>query len=268
MESTQLTGLNIFPIKSTAPIRLAQAVVGAQGLQWDRRWMLVDASGLFMTGRKFPRLTLIQSRVIPEGIEVSAPDMPSLVVPVDFPFEKNLSVRVWSDQCLVPAYGKFIDQWFSSFLNTDCHLVFMPTGFVRRVDPAYASPQDQVSFADGFPLLLISEGSLADVNQRLPIPVPMDRFRPNLVVRGCEAFAEDSWQRIRIGEVLLKVAKPCSRCVFTTVDPQIGARDVSGEPLQTLSSYRKRADGKVYFGQNVLIENVGVLRIGDLVELL
>jgi len=263
----QLTELNIFPIKSTAPIRLAMAEVSKHGLQWDRRWMLVDADGLFITGRKFPQLTKIQTAVHKDSLAVFAPGMETLYIPFDFPFTTKRIVRVWKDICEVPAYGAAIDDWFSTFLTSPCHLVYMPDDYVRPVDRTYAGPTDQTSFSDGFPLLLISQSSLADLNSHLETPVIMDRFRPNLVVHGCDAYAEDQWQQIRVGEAIFKVVKPCSRCIFTTVDPASGVRNLDGEPLKTLSSYRKRADGKVYFGQNLLIVQKGRIKIGDAVEL-
>jgi uncharacterized protein YcbX len=174
-------------------------------------------------------------------------------------------VQVWGDNCLAQSAGAKAAAWLSQFLGLDCRLFFMPESTRREVDPTYAAPTDQVGFADGFPFLLISEASLADLNQRLEQPLPMARFRPNLVVSGCEPYAEDSWKRIRIGELTFRVAKPCSRCVIPTINPETAEKSV--EPLRTLNSYRREGN-KVYFGQNLLHDGIGELKAGMLVEVL
>jgi uncharacterized protein YcbX len=171
---------------------------------------------------------------------------------------------VWDDSCEATWVGERAAAWFTQFLGSACSLVHMAEQVVRPADPAFAPPESRVSFADGFPFLLISEESLADLNGRLADPLPMNRFRPNLIVAGGEPYAEDGWKEIQIGGVSLKVVKPCGRCVVTTTDQSTGER--GQEPLRTLATYRRR-DGLVMFGQNVVHERPGRLRLGDRVLL-
>jgi hypothetical protein len=176
-------------------------------------------------------------------------------------------VTLWKDRCSAAWAGEAVDRWFSQYLGEPASLVYVDAWMERPVDPQYARKEDQVAFADSFPLLLLSTASLEELNRRLPRPVTVEHFRPNLVVEGCEPFAEDSWRRLRVGSVELEVVKPCARCVFTTVDPLTGVKATDGEPLRTLSGFR-RVDGKVMFGQNVLVRRPGTLQVGDPVELL
>ncbi len=263
MTPIQLSEINIYPIKSAAGISLPAARVESRGFQCDRRWMLVDETGTFMTQRQFPRLALIQVQLTPEQLLITAPNREALVLPLSPESGDRLSVQVWNDRCEAVPMGKDIAQWFSDFLEVPCQLVYMPENSVRPINPRYGQPGERVSFADGYPFLLISQASLDDLNARLEKPVPMNRFRPNLVVSGCEAFAEDSWQRIRIGSIPFRVVKPCERCVVTTVEQTTGIR--GKEPLPTLATYRLR-QGKILFGQNLIPEAEGMLQVGDSVE--
>ena len=174
-------------------------------------------------------------------------------------------MKIWDENCKAQRCGEAADAWLSEFLELPCRLVFMPDSLARKVDPTYASESDLTAFSDGFPLLLLSEASLAELNGRLDVPVAMQRFRPNLVVTGCGAFAEDGWKWLRIGEMTLRVVKPCSRCIITTIDPATAER--GEEPLQTLSEYRRQGN-KVYFGQNLLHDGTGQLAVGMRVEVL
>ncbi|WP_199243248.1 MOSC domain-containing protein [Vitiosangium sp. GDMCC 1.1324] len=264
-----LTSLTIYPLKSCAGVPLTRAIVEPLGIQHDRRWMAVRPDGSFMTGRELPALVLVRAVPGPSGLHLSAPGMPDLEVPVPPADAPRLDVTVWKDTCSAARAGANADRWLSEYLGQPTHLMHVDARMQRPVDPEYAAPEDRVGFADGFPLLLISEASLADLNQRLEHPVPMTRFRPNLVVDGCEAFAEDGWKRLRIGSVELAVVKPCARCVFTTVDPTTARADPQKEPLRTLSTYR-RVGGKngVMFGQNLIVRRPGEIRVGDAVELL
>jgi uncharacterized protein YcbX len=261
-----LAALNIFPVKSCAPLALDAAVLEARGIRHDRRWIVTDANGRFLTGRQQPRLTLL--RAVPDGdaLDIAAPDMPALrlVAPSG---GMRVPVAVWKNTVAALPAGDAADAWISAFLGMPARLVYMDDACVRPVDPDYARPGDEVSFADGFPLLLISQAALDELNAKLPAPVPMLRFRPNLVVAHTAPHAEDGWKRIRIGAIDLDVVKPCSRCVFTTVDFERGAFDPSGEPLRTLKTYRRTERG-VTFGQNVIPRGTGVLRVGDPVEVL
>jgi hypothetical protein len=226
--------------------------------------MLVDETGKFMTQRQFPQMALISVRLEEDKLVVEAPNRESLSIPIPLDSQPRLSVQVWNDVCDAIALGEEVGQWFSEFLDTSCQLVYMPESSLRPVDSRYATQNELVSFADGFPFLLISEASLQDLNERLDEPIPMNRFRPNLVISACEAFAEDSWDSIRIGTSAFRVVKPCDRCIVTTVEQTTGIR--SKEPLQTLGKYRRR-DGKILFGQNLIPEQVGTLKIGDSVEI-
>ena len=261
----RLSGLNLYPIKSSAPLEVEDAVVEARGLRDDRRWMVVDADGRFITGREMPRLTLVQARPTTGGLSLDAPGMPPLFVP--FPQTgATVRVNVWkSEVAAKPA--DTADAWLGEFLQRPARLVHMDADVTRPMTDARSQAGDEVSFADAFPLLLISRAAVDELNARLTRPVSMFRFRPNLVVDGAGAHAEDGWKRIRIGEVEFDVAKPCIRCIFTTVDPARGERDPDGEPLRTLIGYRRSADG-VAFGQNLIPRSLGTLRLGDAVEVL
>ena len=260
-----LRGLYVYPIKSAGGIPLDVSDVDERGLRHDRRWMLVDEAGRFMSQRRFPRMALIGVRIEHDGLIVDAPDMPSLKVPLQPPAGRLMLVRVWDDLVESLTVGDDADRWFSEFLNVRCRLVYLPDRSLRPVDPAYGGPGDQVGLADGFPFLLISEASLADLNARLEQPVPMNRFRPNLIVGGCEPFAEDGWRLVRIGPITFRVVKPCARCAITTVDQRTAA--TSKEPLRTLARFR-RSGTKVLFGQNLIHDETGIIRIDDPVEVI
>ncbi|HHJ16001.1 MAG TPA: MOSC domain-containing protein [Gammaproteobacteria bacterium] len=263
----KVTEINIYPIKSTRRIALGKSEVLPRGLPWDRRWMLVDADGKFITGRQQPLLAVVDTRLSGEALQVSVADRPVLSLPLQAPEAPTLPVTIWRDQCDAVAAGAEADAWFSDYLGTPCRLVRLTDNLVRGVDPEYSQPGDEVSFADGFPLLLASEASLADLNRRLDSPVQMRRFRPNLVVDGELPYAEDNWHRLRIGEVEFEGVKNCSRCVFTTIDPDTGLKHPGKEPLHTLAGYRRRPQGGVYFGQNLIPRSGGTIHVGDPVEI-
>jgi uncharacterized protein YcbX len=264
----QVTELNIYPIKSTRRIALRESAVLPRGLPWDRRWMLIDDSGRFITARQHPRLATVQTAIEADRLQVSAAGRAAFSVPLRPADRQMVEVTVWKDTLHAVLASPAADAWFSEFLGLNCRLVQMTDDLVRAVNPDYGQAGDQVSFADGFPLLLISEASLADLNSRLDAPVEMRRFRPNLVVDGDGPYAEDGWRRIRIGGVEFAGVKNCSRCVFTTIDPDSGALHPAQEPLRTLSSYRRRPQGGVYFGQNLIPRSAGVIRVGDAVTVL
>ena len=192
--SIRLTGLNIYPIKSARGIPLDASPVDEFGLRYDRRWMVVDESGVFLSQRSHPRLALVAPALRDGTLEVTAPGMPQLELPLHPSQTVTTQVRVWDDVCLATWLGEPAAHWFSEFLGTGCSLVYMAETVIRPADPTFAPPPARVSFADGFPFLIISQESLADLNGRLSHPLPMNRFRPNLVVAGGEAFAEDSWK--------------------------------------------------------------------------
>ena len=262
----QRSDLYLYPIKSTAPLPVCEARVEPCGLQHDRRWMVVDADGRFLTGRQLPRLTLVRALPHENGLLLEAPGMPSL--PVVFASAlASVPVNVWKSEVLARPVDAEVDQWLSTFLQRQVRLVHMDEGVSRPMTDPQAQPGDEVSFADAFPLLLITQTALDGLNARLAKPVSMLQFRPNLVVAGAAAHAEDGWKRIRIGTVEFDVAKACVRCIFTTVDPALGERDPYGEPLRTLISYRRSAEG-VTFGQNLIPRSCGQIQVGDRVEVL
>ncbi|NET48854.1 MAG: MOSC domain-containing protein [Merismopedia sp. SIO2A8] len=248
-----LSGIHIYPIKSAAGITLQSATVQARGLEFDRRWMVVDRSNRFMTQRKFPKMALIQVHLNSDTLAVSAPDIDPLILPLQ-PTDNedsgaHLTVDVWGDRCDAISMGAESNAWFSQVIGQDCQLVYMPDNSQRPTDHGKYGNEQSVSFADAYPFLLISEASLEDLNGRLEAPIPMNRFRPNLVVKGCDAFAEDDWNQIQIGKFTFSVAKACSRCTIPTVDQVTGIR--GKEPITTLATYR-RWEGKIWFGQNLI----------------
>ncbi|MEM9979038.1 MAG: MOSC N-terminal beta barrel domain-containing protein, partial [Cyanobacteria bacterium P01_D01_bin.2] len=221
MSAITLSGLTTYPIKSAGGIGLSQAQVTARGLLHDRRWMVCDRSGKFLTQRKFPKLALIQVAVGNSlHLSIANAAVPALELPPVPAAAKTVAVEVWGDRCHAWSMGDVAAQWLSDFLGLDCQLVYMPDSTHRPTDHGrFETPN---SFSDAYPFLLISEASLADLNARLDQPVPMNRFRPNLVVKGCEPFAEDTWQQIKIGSVVFDVAKPCSRCSIPGVEQSTG----------------------------------------------
>lgn len=263
----RLSEINLYPIKSAGQIRVESAEVEARGLAFDRRWMLIDGNNRFLTQRQHPHMALLSVRIERNFLLVSAPEMETLVVPFGFARAETAEVAIWKDRCTASVLPEPVNDWFSRYMGFPCRLVYMDEDQIRGVDPAYAQAGDTVGFADGFPLLLISEASLEDLNGRLVQPVSMRQFRPNLVIAGGTAFQEDSWRRIRIGDCEFELVKPCSRCVLTTVDPERGVAHPGREPLKTLMSYRSTSAG-VMFGQNVIARRLGTIRAGDAVEVL
>lgn len=260
-----VSGIRVYPIKSAAGITLDEAVVEERGFRHDRRWMLVDENGIFLSQREAPRLALIRVAITDDALVVEAPGMPALEVSLEPEPVDTVSNVIWHDVVESVPVGEAAARWFREFLGIPCSLVYMPETSVRPVDPVYSATGDQVSLADGFPFLLLSEASLDDLNARMERPLPMDRFRPNLIVRGCGPFAEDGWRRVRIGPVDFRVVKPCARCVITLVDQQTAA--TGKEPLRTLARYRRRG-GEVFFGQNLIHDATGTMRVGDAVEVI
>jgi len=254
----------IYPVKSTHRIRVAEAAVNPWGLQHDRRWMVVDDAAGFLTQREEPRLAQVQADITSEGLVLTAPGMAALAVA--FPEGAEEDVTTWNDSVRSVAADELSGTWFTRYLGRPCRLVYMRDPYARPADATFARPGSVVSFADGYPLLMTSEASLADLNRRMSEAVPMTRFRPNVVIDGRTAFEEDTWKRIRIGQMAFDVVKPCTRCVITTIDQESG-HPVGREPLRKLNEFRKYG-GNVYFGENLVPVNAGTIRVGDEVELL
>lgn len=265
-----LSALYRFPLKSCKPEILRRATFDELGLAGDRRWMLVDAdNGRFLTQRTVPgmsQLTVLWNEA--GGVTLSAPGMTPLDVPLPADCDANLrGVTLWRDTFQVPDAGEAAAQWASAFVGKPVRVVHAPLGRARTLDEEYRAVHDKVAFADGFPLLLIGQGSLDELSARVGRPMEMLRFRPNLVVSGAEAFAEDGWKRIRIGDIQFRLVQPCARCIVTTIDPATGTRSEDREPFTTLRTFRA-TEGKVMFGQNVVSDGVGELEVGMPVEVL
>ena len=257
----QLTQLWCYPIKSCAGIESSSARITSAGPAFDREWMVTDASGQFLTGRAHPKLVLVSAVPTIDGLALHAPGMPAHVVRRIL-FNRLRQTGVWAYRFDAWWGDESADAWFSDYLGMSARLLFIGANSNRalRVDPSI-----RFSFADGYPFLLISEASLADLNSRLEHPVSMRNFRPNMVVNGNDAFAEDQWKRIRIGDVEFEHMKPCDRCVFTTIDPDTALPSADMQPLRTLGTYR-RTEAGVMFGQNLVARGTGVIRVGDRVE--
>ncbi|MFD2228821.1 MOSC domain-containing protein [Alkalimarinus sediminis] len=260
----KLTAINKYPVKSLKGLSLDSSLIDEFGIENDRRWMLVDSDGRFVTQRKHPIMGTIAVEDRDGLLRFTSAEGSVLDVQAG-DFVNSIDAQVWSDNIVALGAGDAISGWFSELLGTPVNLVYMPDSTFRQVDRNYADYKQRVGFADGFPFLLISEASLEDLNSRLDSPVAMSRFRPNLVVTGCDAFEEDSWQLIRIGDIEFELVKPCSRCIMTTIDEV--SLNYGKEPLKTLATYR-RNDYGVCFGQNLVHQNQGVLSVGANVEVL
>jgi uncharacterized protein YcbX len=286
-----LSSLIYYPIKACRGVEVDSARVERMGLEHDRRMMVVTPEGEFLTQRQYPRLALVTPKLNNGALELSAPNYDSIQVGIQSSGTPWL-VNIWKSKGVHAIdQGEDAARWFSDWLGTSVRLVHFADGYQRRVSGEYAvNEDDHTGFADGYPILLTSEAGLQDLNSRLEAPVPMNRFRPNMVVRGCAPFAEDTWNRIRIGNVELAVVKPCARCEVTTIDQRSttpalagGARvaphdfggdpvdkqtlERSKEPLKTLGKYRKHQLGAI-FGQNLIPLNEGRLKLGMFVEII
>ncbi|MDN3577067.1 MOSC domain-containing protein [Chitinimonas viridis] len=259
----RLAEIHIHPLKSCRSNLVSSALVEAMGLQHDRRWMLVSDREGFLTGRQYPRMVLITASMDDRGVTFDAPGMDSLRVEIADMREWQ-GVTVWQSGEFAAQVGSDeADFWFSDFLGANCRLVYTGADSTRRTR---RDPEVPVSFADGYPVLLIGTASLEELNGRLVQPVSMRHFRPNLVVETSVPFIEDSWRHIRIGGVVFENLKPCSRCLFTTVDPDTATPAADRQPLETLNNYRRTEDGTM-FGVNLVARSLGRLQLGDAVEL-
>ena len=228
--------------------------------------MLVNERGKFLSQRTHPQMALIQVHPDADDFVVTAPNQPRLSLPAAISSDSTRRVIVWRDELTVALAPVEISDWFSVAMGIPCQLVYMNKPYCRPLKSGYGRPEDDLSFADGAPVMMISAESLADLNCRLERPVEMKRFRPNVVVTAGSAFAEDRWRRIRIGEVEFEVAWSCTRCTIPTVDPASGELDAQGEPLATLGSFR-RSRSRITLGQNLIPRRLGSVRVGDSVEI-
>jgi len=227
--------------------------------------MLVDDEGVCLTQRTQPRMTLVVPRFEGENLVVEAPGMPPLRMATWFGAGDWIAVKIWRDELRLPHPERASSEWFSDFLGQRCRLVHLPDAVARPVEAPFDRAPWRVSLADSFPLLLIGQASLDQLNQRLQAPVTMGRFRPNLVIAGSEAHEEDGWRTVCSGEVELSIAKPCMRCAIPLIDPLTA--ETGCEPLRTLATYRRKPDSsKVLFGQKAVVVKGGLLRAGNAVE--
>lgn len=267
----RLISLHLYPLKSAAGFSVDALDIQPRGPRHDRRWLVVDAAGRFITARQVSAMVLIRVAVTGDGLRLSAPGLADLDVSPPSADAMRLHVSIWKDTVDAQLVDSAADAWLSAFLQQPVTLVYMDDAARRDVDPAYAQAGDEVSFADGYPLLAISQAALDALNVRLTeagrLPASMTQFRPNIVIADAVAHAEDGWRRVRIGEVEFDAVKLCTRCVFTTVDPVTGMRREDGEPLNILKDYRRTPTG-ITFGMNLIPRGTGTLRAGDTVDVL
>lgn len=261
--------LHVYPVKGLKGIDLREARGSDRGFEHDRRFMVVDPGGVFLSQRSHPKMATIWTDFAGDALELAAPDMAAIEVPLRPQGPATLRVQVWRSTCDAVHVSREADAWLTRYLGLGCRLVYMPDATERLSSPEYAGPGKRVGFADGYAYLVIGRASLDDLNGRLAArghaPLPMNRFRPNIVVAGAEPYAEDRWRDVRVGEASLRGVKPCGRCEVTTTDQSSG--EVRGpEPLATLSTYRTSDEFGVMFGMNFVTIEPGSIRIGDPVE--
>ena len=260
-----LSEIWVYPIKSLRGIRLSEASVEVRGLKYDRRWMIVDENGIFVTQRTNPEMALLNVAFDPEGLLISHHyrSGDKILVPFEPTSTTSLKVKVWKDVVTARTVCDRLDAWISQQLGKKLRIVEMTEYSHRKINPVFAYENEQLSFADDFPYLLISEASLGSLNTQLTVPVGMDRFRPNFVIASTQPFEEDCWKGIKIGDLTFRIASSCERCVLVNVDTETGVK--SREPLRTLARFRQ-IEKKVLFGQNLISITQGIVREGDLVE--
>jgi len=260
-----LSRLYVHPVKSLRGLQLSHAQAASHGLAFDRSFMITEPDGTFITARQYPQMVLFTPALLPDGLYLTAPDGESATIRFhDFAAEEH-PTEVWGNHFTALIAPQAINSWLSGYFQRDVQLRWVGPQLTRRVKK---HPEIPLSFADGYPYLLINEASFQDLQQRCPGSIKLEQFRPNLVVTGASAWAEDGWQVIRVGEVMFDLVKPCSRCVLTTVSPERGRKHPSGEPLSTLQKFRTAENGDVDFGQNMIARNSGIIRVGDTVEVL
>lgn len=262
---TTLSRLFVHPVKSMRGLQLSHAQVTASGLAFDRLFMLTDPQGMFITARQYPQLVQFTPALLPDGLLITSPDGDTASVRFRDFSGQGEPTEVWGNQFTSVIAPESVNQWLSGFLKRDVQLRWVGEDLTRRVKKFADVP---LSFADGFPYLLMNEASMRDLQQRCPSSVKLEQFRPNLVITGAAAYEEDTWQTIRIGEVIFDLVKPCSRCILTTVSTERGRKHPRGEPLKTLQGYRTADNGDVDFGQNMIARNTGMIRAGDSVQVL
>ena len=268
MSELVLTGIAVYPLKSGAGNDVDASDVEPYGLRGDRRWMAVDGDGVCVTARERPQLVRVLARVTGTGLRLEMDDREPLDVGYPDAGARAAQVWIWGQACRALDAGDVAARWMSDALEKPVRLVAMDDRFKRRPDQDCTLPEDEVSFADCYPVLAIGRSSLDDLNTRTPAPASMRRFRPNFVVSGGAPYEEDGWRRIRIGTVEFEGVENCERCELPTVDPDTGVPDPRREPMRTLARYRRRATGGVFLGQNLVPRGTGTVRVGDRVVVL
>lgn len=260
----QVHSLFFYPVKSLGGIRVDTLELDEFGPAGDRRWMIIDDQNRFVTQRRLPALARVSTAYSDGQVAINIPGEG------EFPLQpgtERLEVQVWRDQVTALAGAEDAASALSRYCDMALRLVYMPDDSFRRVDPERVAESRRVGFADGFPFLVVNDASLGELNTRLESPVDIRRFRPNIVVDGAAPWDEDGWRCLKIGDRRFDLAKPCSRCVMTTVDPETGVKDSGTQPLKMLASYRKTKDG-VIFGQNAVHDGPGQVSVGDMVSVL
>ncbi|MES2429417.1 MAG: MOSC N-terminal beta barrel domain-containing protein [Bacteroidota bacterium] len=262
----QVSQLFIYPIKSLGGISISSAELTDRGFKYDRRWMLIDQKNNFLTQREHPQMSLLQVTLTDGGLQVLHKiNKQSIHISFTPETEEMVTASVWSFKGKVQFVSVKADEWFSEMLSKPCRLVYMPDKTRRRINPFYAVNKDINSLSDGYPMLMIGENSLKDLNERLKEPVPMDRFRPNIIFKEGKPFEEDTMAIFEINEITFFGVKLCARCVITTIDQETAEKNK--EPLKTLATYRKK-NSKIYFGQNVIHGGIGTITIGDTIKVI
>jgi uncharacterized protein YcbX len=265
MKDLRVSEIWIYPVKSLGGIRLSSCKVMEKGLLYDRRFMLIDEEGKFMTQRVYPKMALFKLSIEDTQLTIRH-QQESIALPIVPPIsEPAQSVQIWDDRVHANEVSPIYSQWFSDLLGMKCRLVFFPEENERPVDATYKVNDEHVSLADAYPFLIIGQASLDDLNTRLQEPVPMNRFRPNFVFTGGDPFEEDDWRNFIIGSNGFTAVKPCARCILTTVNQDTAVR--GAEPLKTLASYRTK-NNKVYFGQNLVATHHLQIQVGDKISVL
>ena len=262
----QVSQLFIYPVKSLGGIAKQAVEITSTGFMHDRRWMLVDDHNVFLSQRTHPQMVLLHVAETAAGFVVSKYNEESMSIEIPFTIvsKKKIAVTVWEDICEAVEVSDQHNEWFSDMLNVKCKLVYMPDDTKRKVDTKYANNDEVTSFSDGYPMLMIGEASLDNLNAKLEVPLPISRFRPNIVFSGGHPHIEDEMARFEINGLSLLGVKPCSRCVMTTINEKTAAG--GKEPLKTLATYRMK-NNKLYFGQNVLQQQNGIIHIGDEIKI-
>lgn len=267
-QGMKVIGLHHYPVKSLKGTALAESAVGPLGLEGDRRWMVVDADGMFQTIRQHPAMMMVEVDSRPGGILLRHESIGEIAVAVPTPDAPRRRVTVWDDTLDAAVAAPEAGAFLSRLLGIEVSLVYLDDVAARPVDPRYAGADDHASFSDGFPVLITTVDSLDALNAEIGEALDMRRFRANIVIEGAAPWAEDGWRLIRIAGITFRVVKPCARCIITTRDPVTGERSAANEPLRTLGRIHRAAKGGIIFGQNAIPDGMGVLRVGDAVEVL